>query len=159
MGRSGKSTHTDPASGATRAALRCDVWAHRVRVSRADLSERIAERTGFGHAKLRRVKLFSANLNHSTFAEADLSHAELRRASLRHCRLQKAQLSHAEFHHTSPLTPYYFSWVTLTTLGYGDVLPASTAAQVVVMLEVFAGYMSLGGLLSIFSNKMARRGS
>jgi len=56
------------------------------------------------------------------------------------------------------LSPYYFSCVTLTTLGYGDVLPASTAAQVVVMLEVFAGYMSLGGLLSIFSNKMARRG-
>lgn len=60
--------------------------------------------------------------------------------------------------HPTPLSPYYFSWVTLTTLGYGDVLPASTAAQAVVMLEVFAGYMSLGGLLSIFSNKMARRG-
>lgn len=59
--------------------------------------------------------------------------------------------------HPTPLAPYYFSWVTLTTLGYGDVLPASTTAQAVVMLEVFAGYMSLGGLLSIFSNKMARR--
>jgi voltage-gated potassium channel Kch len=51
----------------------------------------------------------------------------------------------------------YFSVVTLTTLGYGDIVPSSTAAQVLCMVEVFMGYVMLGGLLSIFSNKMARR--
>ncbi len=55
------------------------------------------------------------------------------------------------------LTPLYYSVVTLTTLGYGDVLPASSAAQLVAMLEVILGYVMLGGLLSIFANKMARR--
>jgi hypothetical protein len=55
------------------------------------------------------------------------------------------------------LSPLYFSIVTLTTLGYGDVLPTSLAAQIVVMVQVVIGYVMLGGLLSIFANKMARR--
>lgn len=55
------------------------------------------------------------------------------------------------------LSSLYYSVVTLTTLGYGDVLPRSPAAQVVAMVEVVLGYVMLGGLLSIFSNKMARR--
>ena len=55
------------------------------------------------------------------------------------------------------LSPYYFSLVTLTTLGYGDVLPASAGAQALVMMEVVVGYMMLGGMISIFANKMARR--
>ncbi len=59
--------------------------------------------------------------------------------------------------HYTPLSPFYFSVVTLTTLGYGDSLPASAGAQVLAMVEVLLGYVMLGGLLSIFSNKMARR--
>ncbi|MFQ5416077.1 MAG: pentapeptide repeat-containing protein [Myxococcota bacterium] len=59
--------------------------------------------------------------------------------------------------HPTFLSPIYFSVVTLTTLGYGDVVPASPAAQIVAMLEVVVGYMALGGLISIFANKMARR--
>ena len=55
-------------------------------------------------------------------------------------------------------SPLYFSVVTLTTLGYGDNFPLSTPAQVIAVLEVFTGYIMLGGLLSIFSNKIARRG-
>lgn len=56
------------------------------------------------------------------------------------------------------LSSFYFSIVTLTTLGYGDVLPASQAAQTVVILQVVIGYVMLGGLLSIFATKMGRRG-
>ncbi len=55
------------------------------------------------------------------------------------------------------LSPIYFSIVTITTLGYGDVMPASTAGQVVALAEVMSGYLMLGGLISIFSNKVARR--
>jgi len=55
------------------------------------------------------------------------------------------------------LSPIYFSIVTITTLGYGDVLPKSMAAQAICLVEVMLGYMALGGLLSIFANKMARR--
>jgi uncharacterized protein YjbI with pentapeptide repeats len=55
------------------------------------------------------------------------------------------------------ISSFYYSVVTLTTLGYGDVLPASMAAQILAMIEVAIGYVMLGGLLSIFANKMARR--
>lgn len=59
--------------------------------------------------------------------------------------------------HRTWLSPLYYSVVTFTTLGYGDVLPASVPAQVAAMVQVVTGYVMLGGLLSIFSNKMARR--
>ena len=54
-------------------------------------------------------------------------------------------------------SPVYFSFVTLTTLGYGDAVPMSLTAQMVVSLQAVTGYMGLGGLLSILGNKMARR--
>lgn len=59
--------------------------------------------------------------------------------------------------HATFLSSLYYSVVTLTTLGYGDAVPASPAAQVLAMIEVVVGYVMLGGLLSIFANKMARR--
>ncbi|WP_036829337.1 potassium channel family protein, partial [Photobacterium sanctipauli] len=39
----------------------------------------------------------------------------------------------------------YFSFVTLTTLGYGDISPVSPVAQVIVYLEAIAGvfYMAI----------------
>jgi len=51
----------------------------------------------------------------------------------------------------------YFSIVTSTTLGYGDIIPASPTAQVVAMMQVLLGYVMLGGFLSILTNKIARR--
>ena len=59
--------------------------------------------------------------------------------------------------HKAPLSSLYFSIVTLTTLGFGDVLPADGWAQGAVLAEVVLGYVMLGGLLSIFADKMARR--
>ena len=59
--------------------------------------------------------------------------------------------------HETPFSSVYYSIVTLTTLGYGDVIPASSGAQMVVISEALLGYVGLGGLLSILSNKMARR--
>ena len=55
------------------------------------------------------------------------------------------------------LSPLYFSVVTITTLGYGDVLPSTAAGQFLVMCEVVTGYVMLGGLLSLFTNNMASR--
>ncbi|MCP4022509.1 MAG: hypothetical protein GY729_11765 [Desulfobacteraceae bacterium] len=55
------------------------------------------------------------------------------------------------------LSPLYFSIVTLTTLGYGDAVPASLTGQIFVIIQAITGYMGLGGLLSILGNKMARR--
>ncbi|NQS98818.1 MAG: pentapeptide repeat-containing protein [candidate division Zixibacteria bacterium] len=54
-------------------------------------------------------------------------------------------------------SPYYFSVVTFTTLGFGDVTPLNFAGQVWITLEVILGYVMLGGLISILANKLARR--
>lgn len=59
--------------------------------------------------------------------------------------------------HPTILSSIYYSVVTLTTLGYGDAVPASATAQVLAMVEVAIGYLALGGLMSIFATKMARR--
>jgi len=55
------------------------------------------------------------------------------------------------------LSSFYFSVVTLTTLGYGEITPRSGTAQVLAISEAVLGYVVLGGLLSILANKMARR--
>jgi uncharacterized protein YjbI with pentapeptide repeats len=54
-------------------------------------------------------------------------------------------------------TYFYYSIVTFTTLGFGDVVPRTTLGEVLVSFEVFSGYLMLGGLVSIFANKLARR--
>lgn len=55
------------------------------------------------------------------------------------------------------LSSLYYSIVTFTTLGYGDVLPMSNGAKLLCLSEVVLGYFALGGLLSIMANKFARR--
>ncbi|MBI2946171.1 MAG: pentapeptide repeat-containing protein [Verrucomicrobia bacterium] len=57
-----------------------------------------------------------------------------------------------------PFAPWYFSIVNVTTLGFGDVLPKSTLAQILVNSETILGYLGLGGLLTIMGNMMGRRG-
>lgn len=54
-------------------------------------------------------------------------------------------------------TPYYFSFVTFTTLGFGDVLPLNLAGEIWLTFEVVLGYVMLGGLISIFATKVSRR--
>jgi len=57
----------------------------------------------------------------------------------------------------SLLTPFYFSVVTFTTLGYGDILPVHWLGEALVIIEVVLGYSTLGLLLSILANKVSRR--
>lgn len=54
-------------------------------------------------------------------------------------------------------SPIYFSAVTMTTLGYGDITPVSVPAQMLAVSQAILGYVMLGGLLSILSAKLARR--
>ena len=55
------------------------------------------------------------------------------------------------------LSCLYFSIVNFTTLGFGDIVAVNRVARVLVTLEVVLGYVMLGGLISIFANKFARR--
>jgi hypothetical protein len=54
-------------------------------------------------------------------------------------------------------TPYYYSIVTFTTLGFGDIKPRNLAAEIWLTLEVVCGYVFLGGLVAILASKLARR--
>ena len=55
------------------------------------------------------------------------------------------------------ITEVYYSIVTFTTLGFGDITPRTPLAAVLVTLEVVLGYFMLGGLISILATKLARR--
>jgi hypothetical protein len=50
----------------------------------------------------------------------------------------------------------YYSVVTLTTLGFGDITPKDSLAMIFVVLEVFVGYLALGALITLFANKLGR---
>jgi hypothetical protein len=56
------------------------------------------------------------------------------------------------------LTMFYYSVVTFTTLGFGDIIPKTSTAALWVTLEVIFGYIMLGGLITIFASKLSRRG-
>ena len=51
----------------------------------------------------------------------------------------------------------YFSAATLSTLGFGDITPLNAAGKVWVVGHVFAGYMTLGLLLSVVASHVLRR--
>ena len=55
------------------------------------------------------------------------------------------------------LTMFYYSVVTFSTLGFGDVVPKTPFAAILVMVEVILGYIMLGMLISVLANKVARR--
>ena len=55
-------------------------------------------------------------------------------------------------------TMFYYSVVTFTTLGFGDIIPKTSTAALWVTLEVILGYIMLGGLITIFASKLSRRG-
>jgi hypothetical protein len=54
-------------------------------------------------------------------------------------------------------TPFYYSVVTFTTLGYGDVTANSLLGGLLFISEVIVGYFTLGLLLAILTNTIARR--
>lgn len=53
----------------------------------------------------------------------------------------------------------YFSIVTFTTLGFGDITPKTNEAAFWVCTEVIIGFLMLGILLSLFSMKFFRKNS
>ncbi|MGA2411124.1 MAG: ion channel [Candidatus Binataceae bacterium] len=60
-------------------------------------------------------------------------------------------------HPSTGFTPYHFSIVTYTTLGFGDVKPNSLGGEILVSIEVILGYLTLGLLLAVLGNRIARR--
>ncbi|MCP4138533.1 MAG: hypothetical protein GY754_46675 [bacterium] len=56
----------------------------------------------------------------------------------------------------SAFTPFYFSIVTFTTLGFGDVTPITLLAKLFVCIEVIYGYIMLGILITLIGKKLDR---
>ena len=54
-------------------------------------------------------------------------------------------------------SPFYYSIVTYTTLGFGDITPRHWIGEIIVVAEVILGYATLGLLLSILANRVARQ--
>jgi hypothetical protein len=42
-------------------------------------------------------------------------------------------------------------------LGFGDVFPTTVAGEIIISTEVILGYLTLGLLLSVLAEKLARR--
>jgi hypothetical protein len=58
---------------------------------------------------------------------------------------------------SSWFTPFYYSIVTYTTLGFGDVTANNWLGEIIIISEVIVGYFTLGLLLAILANTIARR--
>jgi hypothetical protein len=54
-------------------------------------------------------------------------------------------------------TPFYYSIVTYTTLGFGDITPLNWVGEIIVVVEVIMGYTTLGLVLAILANRVARQ--
>ena len=52
---------------------------------------------------------------------------------------------------------FYHSTLTLTTLGYGSLLPRSVIGEVLILSQVLVGYVLFGLLVSVFAHKVSRR--
>ena len=55
------------------------------------------------------------------------------------------------------ITPFYYSIVTYTTLGFGDITPKNWLGEIIVVVEVILGYTTLGLILAILANRVARQ--
>ena len=53
-----------------------------------------------------------------------------------------------EFILGSSVAPFYFSLVTMTTLGYGDIVPVSQAARMLAAVEAFIGQLYIAVLVA-----------
>jgi hypothetical protein len=57
----------------------------------------------------------------------------------------------------SPLSPFSFSIVTYTKLGFGGITPTHWLGEIILVCERILGFVTLGLLLSILASRVARR--
>ncbi len=60
---------------------------------------------------------------------------------------------------TSELDALYFSFVTITTLGYGDYLPITNTGKLLVMFELGSGLLLLFGIFPLLISRLSTFGT
>lgn len=55
------------------------------------------------------------------------------------------------------ISALYYSVVTFTTLGYGDITPKEVLGQILVMFEVIIGYIMLGIYVFLIGNQVSKK--
>jgi voltage-gated potassium channel len=46
-----------------------------------------------------------------------------------------SMMRQGDFNFTSPMDPYYFSFTTMSSVGYGDIVPKTDRAKLLVMTQ------------------------
>jgi len=59
----------------------------------------------------------------------------------------------------SPLDSFYFSFITLATIGYGDITPVTDLGKLVTVIYGIAGLGIMAALISTIATQRARRRS
>jgi len=115
--------------------------------------------TGFHHKTIWEKLVFSLSIittkcwtSYKSLAFVALSISSLFAYIYYH--LPPCSLNHYD---ASFLSAFYYSVVTFTTLGYGDITPATELAKVIVMIEVVLGYITLGSFVFLIGHKVSAR--
>ena len=61
-----------------------------------------------------------------------------------------SQMGLESFNFKSPLDPYYFSFTTMSSVGYGDISPKTDMAKLVVMSQQFLIMTELAKAMKLF---------
>ena len=61
-----------------------------------------------------------------------------------------SQMGPGSFEFKSPLDPFYFSFTTMSSVGYGDITPKTDLAKFVVMSQQFLIMTELAKAMKLF---------
>lgn len=64
--------------------------------------------------------------------------------------LMYSQMSPESFGFKSPLDPFYFSFTTMSSVGYGDISPKNDMAKLMVMTQQIVMLGELAKLVKLF---------